>query len=451
MPPPKELNTTTKAATAAAKTSASARVDTAGLASCFDYYKFNSTPVAISADLSSAIAGAPLGFSMSVKNENPYPIVNATVYVKVMRYGYARGEKNVNGPDVVDFFPASDPVTIPAGGQVNLASVWQVPQDAEAGDYMLAAYVVSADRFEMEGLTFTDDVIGSAFNFHVMNDRTGAVAFDKNTATVLALPFRFAAYPPRMPDNAKEVPVGIDVVNTTDTDATQEITWTLYRWDALRASEVLDHKTERITVPAGGRVHVTYTTNEDTHSVYYLLGSLRTEGGASSLVGIRFVRGDVNEPRLNYVGITAYPAGKGAAAFACVHSTGTGTAEDGKLELVATRPSFLGIGGTIAKETYRGPFAGDIRALVAPFTADAKTFTVTARLFQHGVLIDQVSATYNCADIAPDSCPKGMGLLPIAVGAGVLAIIIAAAAFIIIRRRKAVPPVPPVPPITPSI
>ncbi|MGE5540710.1 MAG: hypothetical protein ACM3TU_00265 [Bacillota bacterium] len=450
-PSTQKVNLTAQAASAVKpQATSTTRVDTAGLTSCFDYYKFNSTPVVVSADLSSVIAGAPLGVTLTVTNENPYPIVDAKVYVKVMRYGYAKGEKNVNAPDIVDFFPAGDPVSIPAGGHVNLSTAWQVPQDAEAGDYMMAAYVVSADRFEMEGLTFTDDVIGSAFNFHVVNDTKGSVRFDKNSATVLNQPFRFAAYPPRIPSNTKDVPVGIDVVNTTPLPVTEEVTWTLYKWDALRADQALDRKTETVTVPGNGRVHVAYTVTDTNHSVYYLLGAVRSAGGSSSLAGIRFVRGDVNEPRLNYVGVTGYPAGKGISAFACVHSTGPGTAENTKLELVATRPSFFGIGGTLAKKTYQGPAAGDIRALVVPFSGSADSFAVTARLFQNGVLVDQVTENYSCADLSPDSCAKRtIPLVPLAIGLGAFVIIVIVAAFIIIRRKKA--PATPVTTVPPTV
>lgn len=436
------------ATTSAPSATSSAFADTPGLASCFDYYKFNSVPVAISADLSSAVAGAPLGVHLTVTNQNPYPIVDATVYVKVMRYGYALGAKNVNGPDVVDFFPATDPFTLPAGGSVNLSSVWQVPQDAEAGDYTMAAYVVSADRFELEGLSFTDDVVGGALSFKVVSDAKGSVYFDKDTATVLGQPFRFAAYPPRIPTGTAEVPVGIDLANTTPLPATEEVTWTLYNWDALRADQVLDQKTETVTVPAGGSAQVTYTVTDKNHSVYYLLGSVRTAGGSSSLVGIRFVRGDVNEPRLNFVGVTGYPAGAGSAAVACVHSAGTSSAENTELEIVATRPSLFGIGGTIARESYQGPATGDIRALVAPFTAAAGSFSVTARLFQNGALVDQVTEDYNCKDLSPDSCPESSVPLVPLVGAVVLLVILAVM-FVLIRRRKSSaadfipPPAPP--------
>ncbi|HEX5774384.1 MAG TPA: hypothetical protein VFY28_00260, partial [Candidatus Paceibacterota bacterium] len=320
-----ELSETPVQLAAAASPDLSAAAE---LASCFDYYQFGSTPVSLSARLSSARAGVPLGFTATVKNTNPYPIVDASVYVKVLRYGHERGEKNVNGPDVADFFRASDPLTIPAGGEANVQSVWQVPQDAEPGDYLLVAYVVSAERFNLLGLTFTDDVIGAAFNFRVVNNSSGSVAFDKGTATVLDAPFRFAAYPPRIPPTTTDIPVGIDIVNTTSQQVSQEVTWTLYKWDGLRAEEALDQKTETVVVPAGGKTRVTYTATDAGHSVYYLVGSLRTAGGSSSLVGIRFVRGDVNEPRLNFVGASAYPAGEGAAAFACLHSTGTGPAEN---------------------------------------------------------------------------------------------------------------------------
>jgi len=417
-----------------------------GLTSCFDYYRFGSTPVTLSAGLSSAVAGAPLGFTASIRNDNPYPVTDASLYVKVMRYGHAPGEKNVNGPDVVDFFPVGDSLSIRPGAQADVSGIWNVPADAEAGEYMMAAYIVSSDRFNLAGLTFTDDVIGGAYNFSVVNDAEGAVRFDKATATVLGRPFYFAAFPPRVPLGTADVPVGIDVVNTTGRTAAQEITWTLYRWDGLRAEQVIDRKTESVVLAPGERAHLSYVASDTEHSVYYVLGSLTTEGGASSIVGIRFVRGDVNEPRLNFVGASAYPAGEGASAFACVHSTGTAPADGGRLELVATRSSFCVLGSVIAKNTFEGSFSGEIMALTAPFTKAADSFSVTAKLFQGGALVDEVTVSYSCEDLGADSCPHPLvSTVPLIAGIAALIVIIAAAAFIIIRRRAAAAarPVPP--------
>ena len=56
-----------------------------GAVDCFDYYRFGSVQVDLSADLEQTVPGAPMTFSGVIKNDNDYPIVDGSVYVKIFR------------------------------------------------------------------------------------------------------------------------------------------------------------------------------------------------------------------------------------------------------------------------------------------------------------------------------------------------------------------------------
>ena len=93
--------------------------------SCFDYYTFGSVQANLTAPVTSAVSGTAITFSGTIKNNNPYPIVDGSLYVKVFK---SRGSQNDgNGPDVVDQFVAMGDITIPANGSIPASYAWNVP------------------------------------------------------------------------------------------------------------------------------------------------------------------------------------------------------------------------------------------------------------------------------------------------------------------------------------
>ncbi|MFZ2908191.1 MAG: hypothetical protein WA014_03610, partial [Minisyncoccia bacterium] len=204
----------------------------AGLTSCLDFYRFGSVPVSLSGSLAQVSAGSPLALSGTITNQNTYPIEEVKIYAKVFK---SRGTtKDVNGPDVVDFFPLPDTYTLKAGETKLVGFTWDVPQGAEQGDYQVTTYVASSERFNLQGLSFTDDVIGPLYQFTVVGTNTGSVRFAKNSVTVNHEPFRFAAYTPRVPQDTTAVRIEANVTNTTKTPTKASLTWKLYYWDALQ-------------------------------------------------------------------------------------------------------------------------------------------------------------------------------------------------------------------------
>ncbi len=374
---------------------------TGELKSCFDYYQFGSVQVSIDAQLLSVAAGAPMALTAKVKNTNAYPVVDTTVYVKIFHQQSADLTKNVNGPDVVDFFPIAQNITLQPGETKQVQVIWKVPGDMEPGLYRISTYAVQDDRFNFEGLTFTDDVTGGSYNFSIINSQTGAVRFDKTSGMLVGKQYRFAAYAPAVSQEIHDVPIRVTVANTLKTSYVGDVTWKTYVWDGLRPSTLLETSVQHISLSSNASTTVSHVVTDTHHTVYYTTAELTTSKGAKSIVGFRFVRfGGSYEARLSSVDVTGYPLGGVNKAFVCFHSTGYGVADDARVDVsvkallpvIGDAFSFLPLGHT----SYSGSIPGNLVAITVPLTQRSDSFEVVAKLYQHGKLVDQVTVPYTC-------------------------------------------------------
>lgn len=417
------------------------------LDSCFLYYTFGSTPVVLTAELASVAIGVPFNVKGSVTNANAYPIVDATVYVKVMRQRSV--EKDVNGPDIVDFIPVLEHANIQAGQTIPFSFTWNVPKDADVGAYRMAAYVVEKERFNFLGLSFTDDVTGGFYQFNVVGNTPGTTRFNKDSATVNGTRYYFAAFPPTLRPEIASAEVMIDVENTSKNAYTGSVTWKLYYWDSLRTEHLLDEETVAIEVPAGGTVPVSFTIPDTTHSVYYLVGELETPGGSKSIAGIRVARADENTPRINSMNVTAYPTTEDTKAFTCFHNAGHGEAANTKVEMWVKEPLLFGlIGLPIAHEVYTGVAPKNIVALTMPAgKAGLSSFDLVATVSQDGKVIDKIKIPYRCDQLgATCSWPS---LIDMALMVMITLVLVGIGVLIYMRTRPR--PHVPTPLVPPSI
>lgn len=360
-----------------------------------DLYQFGSVGATFTGSLASVAQGAPIAFTGTLTNQNSYPIVDATVYVKIF-HSRSTG-KDSNGPDVVEYFPAVSHVTIPAKGTKPYSFSWQVPTNEQPGVYKAATFVVSADRFNLLGLTFTDDVVGNTYDFTVVGQDTGAIRFDKSSASVNSAPYYFAVFPPVLPIAQKDIPVDVSVKNTTAVSEKLAVHWSLYDWDALQPSHLITQSDETIAAAAGTSTPVRYELKDTTHTAYELIATLTTKEGAKSIAAFRIGRSGITTPRLNFVGATAYPAAPGGDAYACFQNEGIGTSPNTKVVVTATHMGVLSLLGSIASASFTGPVISQpFYALKAPFKGKASSYVVTAQLYQDGKLLDTVSVPYSC-------------------------------------------------------
>ncbi|MFA6295567.1 MAG: hypothetical protein WC666_04075 [Candidatus Paceibacterota bacterium] len=373
-----------------------------GTVDCFDYYRFGSVQAYFSSGSSSVVPGTEMDFSGIVENSNEYPIVGGKLYVKVMRERTV--EKEANGPDVVDQFVIKDGISIPANGSVSLSFKWKVPLYSEEGNYSMTFFFVTENKFNLLGLSFTDDVIGNTTDFQIKGN-TSILKFDKAGVTINDKQYLFAAYPPRIP-SAEKALIEAKVVNSTGKDELAEITWKLYRWDSMDPEKLIRTVDKSVLVKAKSSKIVQIEIPENNEPVYYVVGELKYRD-TKSILGIRFVRPEVDRIRLNFPSITSFPIYAGAVntMFSCLHNGGSSpVVKDGRLVLILKDDQ----GNTIDSYTYEGIVTGEMIAVKKDFQSakDLDKFTLKTELWQGSRLVDSSVSEYDCNKIDPSKCNK---------------------------------------------
>ena len=376
------------------------------LQSCFDFYRFGSVPITITSRTTQIAQGGTLALNIGVQNENAYPVTDVAVYVKVF---YKKDfKKSSFGPDVIDFIKVADHLTLTAGEQKTITYSYAVPPRTEPGNYQIAGYVNASERYNLAGLTFTNDIVGALFNYSVIGEAHGSVRFNNTKTVVSGVGYHAAIFSPFPDYQPTGLPVSVVIENTTDTAYQGKVHWTLYSWDALNPANKISEKEQDISVQNNSSTTLTYTVTDKAHTVYYLVGKLTAVQGKAtdSIVTVRFIqseKGTEPTPRIAFLGTSAYPSVKDkTTAFVCVHSSGVKATAQGKvvLEIVPLDPldKILHFGG-LGKKEYLGVIPGALSALSVPFRADSGNFKIRATLYQNGTVIDSVESQYGCSEL----------------------------------------------------
>lgn len=372
-----------------------------GTVSCFDYYRFGSVETHIAAEVASVVSGVPIAFSGTIENTNPYPIVDGTLYVKIFR---ARaGGFDANGHDVVDQFVALSDVTIPARGRVPVSFSWQVPSAMRSGEYQVATFFMTSRKFNLMGLSFTDDVVGGTARFTVSGEETSGLQFDKASITVAGEDYQFASFPPRV-STSEPIEVRAIVRNTTSAPQRANVTWAVYQWDAQLRENAVQEEAQTVDVPAQGSAPVTIKIVNAQYPVYLAVGTVSWKD-TKSIVGVRFVREGQNRTRINFPGVLSYPlrSGEENTIFSCLHNSGDGhIVGGGRLELTLSDMQ----GNLIHEYIYEGDVTGAMMGIAEKFVPrrDYDRFVLDARLYHDGQFVDEAHLEYDCARISPDTC-----------------------------------------------
>lgn len=415
-----------------------------GLVSCFDHYTFGSVDVTLEGNTSTVAAGTDLTLTGTIVNKNDYAVSNLKVYAKL--FDAPGAEKSSIGPDVIDDFLVVDTgafgqtyaengFTLRAGESRTFNLSYPLPPTLIDGQYQMALYVVASDRFNMSGLSFTDDVVASLHPFTVIGGGSGSAYFDRTSFSVEGRPHFFVAYPSTVLRGEKSATIAGVLKNDTDINISGTLTWTLYKWDSRKGDAALDTVSVPVSVPANSSVSVAYELTNTLYPVYQLVGKFDTARGPS-VIGVRLVREGVDEPRINFVGIDATESGP--VAFACVHNTGSAERiDDTTVSLtVETEGVFK---RTLVEKTYTGAVSGSMAALIAPFSFvfPESSVMVTTAVERGGVVIDSVTSTYTCEELGVCSLVS-LELLILIVALGALILV---GALIALFRPKRPPPI----------
>lgn len=420
-----------------------------GAVNCFDYYKFGSVQVDIQSEISNTVSGVPLLLKGKVNNANDYPIVNGKVFVKVFRKQNDDNLTQQNGFFLVDQFVAKENISLNSMEEQDISFEWKIPSFSLSGEYQIATFFISDDKFNLLGLSFTDDVVGNTFNFTVNSELKENVEFDKNDVKINDNNYSFAAFPPRVRKEENAL-VKVKLVNSTKENQTVPVTFTLYSWDAQQKENIVEKKEEQIQLTSGQVKDLEYTVKENENPVYLVVLEAKYKD-SKSILGIRFVKSDVNKVRLNFPAVTSYPIKKDQSmtVFSCLHNSGQADkVENNKLILTLLDEE----GKEIHKYEYSGAVSGAMMGLKDDFTPekDYENFTLKAELFTDGKLMDSSEMKYDCNLLDPEICntkikqeqiapQKTVGVSSETLTKLVLALVIIILSFIffmVIRKRK---------------
>ncbi|MEK7462247.1 MAG: hypothetical protein AAB618_01625 [Patescibacteria group bacterium] len=372
-----------------------------GPLNCFDYYTFGSVEADLQPTIGQTIPGAAITFSGEVKSTNPYPLLDGTLYVKIFRRNEATFRAG-DGNEVVDQFVIKEGITLPTQGTLPIAYEWKVPQNAEGGEYYAAYFFTTAKRYNLMGLSFTDDVVGNTAAFSVVTDNAAIAKLSKSATTLNGLDHKFAAFPLHF-KASDTVIVETTIKNPSDQTKTLPLQWNQYAWDAMNKDNLRFSKTEVITLLPNETKTVTYEVQPQRESVVYVT-AVTQDNEAKSILNIRYARDGIEETRINFPGVTKFPIQKGTSEtlFACAHSVNSPFVAGNTLTLSLKDRT----GKTIHEYRYEGTITGDMPGFGDNFTAetDINYATLTATLERNGVIIEQVTQTYDCQTIDPSSC-----------------------------------------------
>ncbi len=392
---------------------------------CFDYYRFGSVEVDVAPVRERADIGTPLAFAGKIKNSNAYPIVDGQVYAKIFyKSEDDAASVQVNGYPLVDFFLVRDGIAVGAESELPISFDWRVPQDAAAGEYEAAMFFTSARRYNLLGLSFTDDVVGNTARFFVDGGPDAKpVAFDKNSVTMNGVAYHFAAPPPRFARD-EAVAIRVSVSNRGAAQKNVAVRWRTFAWDGLLDERMAEEKAEVITLRAGEERGVAYTPPVLNASATYVVAELH-DGDAQSMINARFARVGIEEARINFPSINRYPLTRGEqnTIFSCVHSTGLPIVRGYSLTLLLADDR----GKAIERYEYAGDITGAMMAVKKDFVP-AKTyasFSLTATLRAGDRVVEEVTQRYSCEAIDPEACPSKFPAALVIIGA--VALLIAAA------------------------
>lgn len=380
-----------------------------GSVNCFDYYDFGSVQVDIESAIASTVSGVPMNFRGKVVNNNDYPIVDGAVYVKIFKKQKDAEKIQANGHLLVDQFFAKEGITLPARGSKEISFDWKVPNYAPSGDYQIATFFVSAKKFNLLGLSFTDDVLGNTVNFSVIGEIDKAVEFEKNSVKVNDKDFYFAAFPPQFSKD-ETVSVWASLKNGTDKAQKIPVSWTVYSWDGLLEGNIIASEKQEIELSAGESKKLEYRVKDNKNPVYFVVAEAQYQD-IKSILDVRFVREGIDKARINFPAVTKFPlkAGEQNTIFSCMHNSGTaGKVEGNKLVLTLLDSQ----NREIYSRKYEGVLSGAMTGFKYDFIPEKNydKFVLKADLYTNGNLVDTAQMKYDCNEIDSNLCSQKISI-----------------------------------------
>lgn len=408
---------------------------------CFDYYKFGSVDINLHKDYQTYEAGDAIVIQGKIKNNNPYPLIGLDIKGRLVKDipepVYLRSEIIV-----LDELHIAENITIPAYGTYDVLYTHLLPLNAPSGEYQMYLYAVEQDRFNMSGLSFTNDIIASYLTFSVSGDTPDHVYLDQTKIQVGEQEHNVMAFMTRHQKDT-QVPITIPLYNPETQDKQMIVTYDLYSWDSANPQNKISTKTENVVVPAQSELLLQYVIEKTELPVYYLSitaePSLKEKDESvhkeKTISNIRLSVQDASKPRLNFVTTNTYPLKKGeeATMVTCFHNTNHGS--DANISKIETKLKDSR-GKVLAETLYEGNAPSAISAIAQKFIPrrDMTEYVIESTIYDaNNTIIDTIEKKYTCSEIDPNLCskkPMASSILIWITLAGLFVVIVA-----VIRKR----------------
>jgi hypothetical protein len=423
-------------------------LDTNGLiegeiSNCFDVYKFQNISINSGLDQGVYKPYDMLEINANIVNNNPYPVIDATVRAKVLRNHPNPVDKKAQYITVDDIVIADNLILKP-NEEYSIEYDYFISGNAPSGEYIIQYYIYNQDRFNLAGLSFTEDVIGNQMSF-IVEGKNEHIYLDKTNITIDGQSHNTRGFMTQHTGN-KIIPVKIPLVNPENINREIEINYKLYKWDELLESNLLDQKTQQISISGNNKVELNYDIEAKEDTVYYMvitstvIGEDNSEPNKmQSMAHIRFSIEDKNSPRINWVGLNKYPAQKGEDLqfMVCAHNKSYGT-DNGPIKIFSKVTDSSG--KVLSNIRYEGRMPSAISGLSNKFKANGNLNTINIETSLYNAnddLVDNINTTYNCKDINPELCSnRSLILNIIIIISSISAIIIAGLVFIRYNKLK---------------
>jgi hypothetical protein len=357
---------------------------------CFDYYRFQSVVFSLKSDRESYQPGDTVRFEGTIENKNAYPVFDGLVFVRITREG---AQPTILGNDIVDEKVLIQKVVLPASGKVSESLSYTLPLNLTGGNYSASFFFSVGGSFNLAGLPFTNEVVGTNVGFTVDGPQKIAIRFDRSATKINDQTYKHIGNLPVF-DEGKGVVISNTLFNESSLSQTVTIQYDWYRWDGLRESDRLTQSTESFVLKPKEKKVITYQTPPLTEPVYYLR-TTATSGVTKSIVNVRLAT-NTSRLRINYAGVDVFPVNKNqeGTIFVCFHNTSS-TSTQGFIKIKAYSDERL-----IAEVATSTVVSGAIEVLTKKIIGPLSNLIIKTEVSDvKGNVVDKYEYKYQCQDI----------------------------------------------------
>jgi len=363
---------------------------------CFDNYEFGSVSFEwLHADKHRYNPGDIVNFETTIKNNNPYPLVEGAVMAQV--YWLNTDSGDLMGDNLVKEFYVMDGLSLDKNQAYPLQFTYRIPSKAPSGKYYVALFFQVKKSFNMSGLPFINNVYGGSASFEVENGtETAPFYFDRNTVMLQDSHQMLRSFSQSFPVD-ETVEYKVELKNPNEKKTSAYVEYRLFEWDQSQEEHLLTDlvKKEFIEIEANSSSEATISY-EGLESGAYLLQIYSEANAWYSIINLRFsVEGE--RGRFIFSALDKFPLKEGDRfnVFSCFSNTTDWASEfDGRVEIELTDEK----GNTIGEAEFEGTIPPKILAIKEEMAAlsEIDHAFLTSRIYgSDGELDQEITIEYN--------------------------------------------------------